>query len=190
MTMPIVKEIEIPAEPCCGNCAAWKQTQGLNGECHLLPPVPMFAGFQQMPQVAGLQLNGKLPPQPIILAAFPAVNASNICRQWAPDQPPLADEDAPRPEFSHTEIGLIPGEGLVAVPDCPVEDGAYKLPREYVEETVHIPGSDPKLNAALDIMFDKEAREIEGAKHQDEIATCRHPYVEDMKCTYCGEEVI
>ena len=150
--MPIVKEIELPAEPCCGNCAAWKQTQGLNGECHMLPPVPMFAGFQQMPQVAGLQLNGKLPPQPIILAAFPAVNATNICRQWAPDQPPIADEDAPRPEF---------------VPDCPVEDGAYKL-----------------------------SREIEGAKHQDEIPrpACVHKNLEydfanDRKiCNDCGEE--
>lgn len=151
--MPIVKEIEIPADnPCCGNCAAWKQTQGLNGECHLQPPVPMFAGFQQPPQMAGLQLNGRLPPQPIILAAFPAVNANNICRQWVPDQPPLADEDAPRPEF---------------VPDCPVEDGAYKLPRE-----------------------------IEGAKHQDEIPACEHRtlvYRFDRMgkfCEDCGEQIL
>ena len=160
--MPIVKEIEIPAEPCCGNCAAWKQTQGLNGECHMHPPVPMFAGFQQAHSTLppGLQLNGRLPPQPIILAAFPAVNATNICRQWAPDQPPLAIEDAPRPEFSHTEIGLIPGEGLVAVPDCPVEDGAYKLPRE-----------------------------IEGAKHQDEIPACEHIWSvagTEVRCVKCN----
>jgi len=179
--MPIVKEIELPAEPCCGNCAAWKQTQGLNGECHMLPPVPMFAGFQQMPQVAGLQLNGKLPPQPIILAAFPAVNATNICRQWAPDQPPIADEDAPRPEF---------------VPDCPVEDGAYTLPREYTKETVAIPGSDPKLNAAHDVIFNNEAREIEGAKHQDEIPACEHRtlvYRWDRAgkfCEDCGEQIL
>jgi len=162
--MPIVKEIEIPAEPCCGNCAAWKQTQGLNGECHLLPPVPMFAGFQQMPQVAGLQLNGKLPPQPIILAAFPAVNATNICRQWAPDQPPLAIEDAPRPEFVPD---LVPDVDLKFVPDCPVEDSAYTLPRE-----------------------------IEGAKHQDEIPSpaCAHrnfgyDVTDNSKfCRDCGEK--
>lgn len=143
--MPIVKEIEIPTEPCCGNCAAWKQTQGLNGECHLLPPVPMFAGFQQMPQVAGLQLNGKLPPQPIILAAFPAVNANNICRQWAPDQPPLAIEDAPRPEF---------------VPDCPVEDASYALPRE-----------------------------IEGAKHQDEIPGRQLTGITQTADDYCDHGI-
>lgn len=165
--MPIVKEIDIPADnPCCGNCAAWKQTQGLNGECHLRPPVPMFAGFQQMPQVAGLQLNGKLPPQPIILAAFPAVNANNICRQWAPDQPPLANEDAPRPEF---------------VPDCPVEDGAYKLPKGVSED--------------LDFM-DRAARHFEGAKHQDEIPACEHRtlvYRFDRAgkfCEDCGEQIL
>jgi len=142
--MPIVKEIEIPAEPCCGNCAAWKQTQGLNGECHLLPPVPMFAGFQQMPQVAGLQLNGKLPPQPIILAAFPAVNATNICRQWAPDQPPLAIEDAPRPEF---------------------------------------------VDAAIQRYEDALSREIEGAKHRDEIPACKHTSTSYGYCNGCGKEV-
>jgi len=175
--MPIVKEIELPAEPCCGNCAAWKQTQGLNGECHMLPPVPMFAGFQQMPQVAGLQLNGKLPPQPIILAAFPAVNATNICRQWAPDQPPLADEDAPRPEF---------------VPDCPVEDGAYKLPTkidvleaEYAKER----------QDAYDVM-QSSMRIVEGAKHQDEIPACEHKtlvYRWDRAgkfCEDCGEQIL
>lgn len=158
--MPIVKEIELPADnPCCGNCAAWKQTQGLNGECHMHPPVPMFAGFQQMPGAVGLQLNGKLPPQPIILAAFPAVNANNICRQWAPDQPPLANEDAPRPEF---------------VPDCPVEDGAYKLPKGVSED--------------LDFM-DRAARHFEGAKHQDEIPACKHTSTSYGYCNGCGKEV-
>lgn len=73
-------------QACCATCAAWKQTAGLNGECHLNPPVPLFAGFQQPPQVQGLQLNGRLPPQPIILGAFPAVNAQNICRQWCQDE--------------------------------------------------------------------------------------------------------
>lgn len=88
-------------EPCCATCAAWKQTQGLNGECHLMPPQALFAGFQQPPQVQGLQLNGRLPPQPIILGAFPAVNAQNICRQWQPD---ASAEKAP---------------------ECPVPGGTY-----------------------------------------------------------------
>lgn len=176
--MPTVKEIEIPADnPCCGNCAAWKQTQGLNGECHLLPPVPMFAGFQQPPQVAGLQLNGRLPPQPIILAAFPAVNANNICRQWSPDQPPLAVEDAPRPKFSYTHAG----EGLVEVPDCPLEDASCVLPKGVSED--------------LDFM-DRAARHFEGAKHQDEIPACEHKtlvyrFDRDGKfCEDCGEQIL
>jgi hypothetical protein len=103
---------------CCATCAAWKRTQGFNGECHLNPPVPLFAGFQQPPQVAGLQLNGKLPPQPIILGAFPAVNAQNVCRQWVQDVPVEIEK----------------------APEYPVEGGRYS----------------------------PSAREIEGAKHQDE----------------------
>lgn len=129
-------------EPCCANCAAWKQTQGLNGECHLLPPVPLFAGFQQPPQVAGLQMTGKLPPQPIILGAFPAVNAQNICRQWQSDAPAVPAPTYDTDTFHHDQLA----REAEKAPECPVPGGAY-----------------------LPVAKERE-RAAEGAKHQDEIA--------------------
>lgn len=151
-------------DPCCATCAAWKQTQGLNGECHLMPPQALFAGFQQPPQVQGLQLNGRLPPQPIILGAFPAVNAQNICRQWQPD---MSAEKAP---------------------ECPVPGGTY-LP-SIEDRAADLDFMD---RAARDLRTQDE-RAAEGAKHQGELQAvapaCEHKNVEfrfDLDCKVCKD---
>lgn len=68
--------------PCCGNCAAWQQTQGVQGECHFAPPQAILMGFRPA------ALAGQ-PPQPIIAGVFPAAIASSFCRQWAGDVEPV-----------------------------------------------------------------------------------------------------
>lgn len=161
-------------EPCCANCAAWKQTQGLNGECHLLPPVPLFGGFQQPPQVQGLQLSGRLPPQPIILGAFPAVNAQNICRQWQSDAPaPTYDTDTFHHDQLAREAAKAPGEGLVTrevpfkCPQCPADLHKGVCPNcGYGEKAPECP---VEGGAYLPVAKERE-RAAEGAKHQDELA--------------------
>jgi hypothetical protein len=110
-----MREVTIPAEPCCGNCAAWQQVNGLQGECHLTPPQAVFMGFQP-PKLAGQ------PPQPILAGVFPAVNAPALCRQWQPNKAdevnvpvtgPLADEPVLGPAFpkkQHTPVRANVGE--------------------------------------------------------------------------------
>lgn len=61
----------------CGDCAAWHPTHANNGECRLTPPQTIFMGFQP-PRLTGQ------PPQPLIAAAFPAVQATAYCHQWSP----------------------------------------------------------------------------------------------------------
>lgn len=65
----------------CGDCAAWHPTHANNGECRLTPPQTIFMGFQP-PRLTGQ------PPQPLIAAAFPAVQATAYCHQWSPKAVP------------------------------------------------------------------------------------------------------
>jgi hypothetical protein len=67
----------------CGDCAAWHPTHAGNGECRLTPPQTIFMGFQP-PRLTGQ------PPQPLIAAAFPAVQATAYCHQWSPKAEELA----------------------------------------------------------------------------------------------------
>lgn len=116
-----MREVTIPAEPCCGNCAAWQQVNGLQGECHLTPPQAVFMGFQP-PKLAGQ------PPQPILAGVFPAVNAPSLCRQW---QPHKVDEELPsnidRVDALHAALDDKPVTGPLAerVADEPVLGPAF-----------------------------------------------------------------
>lgn len=65
------------ADKSCATCAAWHPTTPGNGECRLTPPQTIFMGFQP-PRLAGQ------PPQPLIAAAFPAVQPTAYCHQWSP----------------------------------------------------------------------------------------------------------
>ena len=71
------------ADKSCGTCAAWHPTTAGNGECRLTPPQTIFMGFQP-PRLTGQ------PPQPLIAAAFPAVQATAYCHQWTPTAEEMA----------------------------------------------------------------------------------------------------
>lgn len=68
------------SQQCCGNCNAFIQMGGPNGQwaCAARPPTPLFMGMGQTKTLVG----GRPQQFPIVNGFFPPVSEDIWCREW------------------------------------------------------------------------------------------------------------